>query len=73
VFSDFIDRHYLYKQDVESAENALTIAVQLSEGVENIDPSFKRVIDIEAPMMLKIYKNNVTIQSSAGDSEKSAE
>jgi hypothetical protein len=51
--------YYLYKQDVDSAEEALTTAVQLSKEMENIDPSFKRVIDIEAPTMLKIYKNNM--------------
>ncbi|MDR1286983.1 MAG: hypothetical protein LBK08_05170 [Treponema sp.] len=50
--------YFLYKKDVDSAEDALTIAVQLSEEMENIDPSFKRVVDIEAPTMLKIYKNN---------------
>jgi hypothetical protein len=51
--------YYLYKQNVDSAEDALTIAVQLSNEVENIDPSFKQVIDIEAPTMLKIYKNHM--------------
>ncbi|MDR1106866.1 MAG: hypothetical protein LBL44_10965 [Treponema sp.] len=50
--------YFLCKKDVDSAEDALTIAVQLSEETENIDPSFKRVVDIEAPTMLKIYKNN---------------
>jgi hypothetical protein len=39
--------YYLYKQKIDSAEDALTIAVQLSNGVEDIDPSFKQVIDIE--------------------------
>jgi hypothetical protein len=49
--------YYLYKQNVDSAEDALAIAVQLSNETENIAPSFKQVIDIEAPTMLKIYKN----------------
>jgi hypothetical protein len=51
--------YFLYKQDVDSAEDALTITVQLLREVENIDPSFKRVVDIEAPTMLKLYKNNM--------------
>jgi hypothetical protein len=50
--------YYLYKQNIDGAENALTIAVQLSKELEDIDPSFKQVIDIEAPTMLKLYKNN---------------
>jgi hypothetical protein len=51
--------YYLYKNDVTNAENALTVAVQLSKEVIDLDPSFKRVIDIEAPTMLRIYKNGI--------------
>jgi Fe-S-cluster formation regulator IscX/YfhJ len=52
----------LYKNDVAGAEEALTIATQLSNESESIDPSFRRVVDIEAPTMLRIYKNNAAIQ-----------
>jgi hypothetical protein len=51
--------YYLYKQDVDSAEDALTTAAQLSKEMKNTIPSLKRVIDIEAPTMLKLYKDNM--------------
>ena len=50
---------YLYKQDVKSAEEALAIAAQLAKRMGNINPSFMKVINIEAPTMLKIYRNNM--------------
>ena len=51
--------YYLYKQDINNAEEALLTAVELSRGLENIDPSLKRVINIEAPTILEIYKINM--------------
>jgi hypothetical protein len=51
--------YYLYKNDVASAEEALATATQLYSESESIDPSFRIVVDIEAPTMLKIYKNNL--------------
>jgi len=51
--------YYLYKQNVNNAEEALLMAVDLSRGLRNIDPSLNRVINIEAPMILRIYKNNM--------------
>lgn len=53
---------YLNKQDVKSAEEALAMAAQLAKKAENIDTSFMRVINIEAPTMLKIYKNNMELK-----------
>jgi hypothetical protein len=50
--------YYLYKNDVASAEEALTIVTQLYSESESIDPSFRIIVDIEAPTMLRIYKNN---------------
>jgi len=51
---------YLCKQDVKKAEEALATATQLAKKAENnIDPSFMRAINIEAPTMLKLYKNNM--------------
>jgi hypothetical protein len=54
--------YYLYKNDIASAEEALTIATQIYSESENIDPSFGIVVDIDAPTMLRIYKNNLTAQ-----------
>jgi hypothetical protein len=54
--------YYLYINDIAGAEEALTTAAQLADSAESINPDFRRVIDIEAPTMLKIYKNNAAVQ-----------
>jgi len=51
--------YYLYRGDIVKAEEALSIAAQLSKQAADIDPSFLRVINIEAPTMLKLYRNNM--------------
>jgi hypothetical protein len=49
--------YYLSKDNIKNAEEALSVATQLPNEFAGIDPSFRRVIDIEAPSMLRIYKN----------------
>ena len=51
--------YYLYKQNVNNAEKALLTATELSRGLKNADLLFDRVINIEAPAILEIYKNNL--------------
>jgi len=51
--------YYLSKGDVVKAEEAISIAAQLSKRVPDINPSFLRIINIEAPVMLRLYRNNM--------------
>jgi hypothetical protein len=50
--------YYLYKDNIADAEEALAIVTQESERMEDLDSSLKWVINIEAPTMLEMYKNN---------------
>ena len=51
--------YYLYKQNVNNAEKALLTASELLRESKNDNPSFDRVINIEAPIILELYKNNM--------------
>jgi hypothetical protein len=48
--------YYLSRDNIRSAEEALTTAARLSNDFVNIDLSFKKAVEIEAQTMLNIYK-----------------
>jgi hypothetical protein len=51
--------YYLSKNDVAKAEESLKLADSLVKKSKDLDPSFLRVVEIEAQTMLKLYKNNI--------------
>ncbi|GHV69727.1 hypothetical protein AGMMS49928_13330 [Spirochaetia bacterium] len=50
--------YYLYTDDVSAAEEALLTAKEHSEKIPDLSPSILRVINVEAPAMLELYKIN---------------
>jgi hypothetical protein len=50
--------YYIYKDDIVLAEKELSEATELSKNIKDLDESFVRVINIESPVILELYKNN---------------